>query len=58
MINFNENIELSAWGVTLRPWLSSDASLIVGSVVDSHTWRFTTEAISKNDEVEKNFERA
>ena len=58
MINFNENIELSAWGVTLRPWLSSDASLIVGSVVDSHTWRFTTEAISNTDEVAKYVDRA
>ena len=39
MINFDENIKLSAWGVILRPWASSDLSLITESVVDPHTWR-------------------
>ena len=58
MINFDENIKLSAWGVILRPWASSDLSLITESVVDPHTWRFTTEAISDKNELAKYVGRA
>ena len=51
MINFDENIKLSAWGVILRPWASSDLSLITESVV-------TTEAISDKNELAKYVGRA
>ena len=50
MINFDENIKLSAWGVILRPWASSDLSLITESV--------TTEAISDKNELAKYVGRA
>ena len=58
MIDFDENIKLGDWGVMLRPWATSDLSLITESVFDPHTWRFTTEAILDKDELAKYVDRA
>lgn len=53
MIDFNEDIELHTWGVTLRPWVSSDVSLINEAVIDPYTWKFTTEAVSNENGITK-----
>lgn len=58
MINFNDSVELNAWGVFLRPWVSSDIRLVTGSVVDPYIWKFTTEAISNKDELARYIGRA
>lgn len=58
MIDYKKDIVLAAHGVSLAPWTEEDRAQVVSSVADPYIWKYTTEALSTNEDVDKYVKRA